>query len=299
MTAAGSACTLLVIDPCRDTQARIVEHVQGRGFSVISAADPASAMAMIDLTAPDIILTDLFMPEGNGLALTKAMRVRHEPCPVIVMADAHSEPTVVQALRAGAIDFLHKPVSVEELAHALQRARHMLPADLAETPGVHRSEYRLIVDSNPAHIPGIVSWLIKTTALTLPETRRLQLRGTLQELLFNAMEHGNLEIFYREKQQALSEGRYDALLSQRLSTPRLRDRTVTVHVRHDKRDKTLEYRIADEGNGFKWRSLLNRSLESCRSEDANGRGIFLARSFFPHLRYNDAGNEVVVRVPLH
>jgi len=39
-------------------------------------------------------------------------------------------------------------------------------------------------------------------------------------------------------------------------------------------------------------------MESCSSEDANGRGIFLARSFFPDLRYNEAGNEVTVRVPL-
>lgn len=299
MTIASSSCTLLVIDPCPDTQACILEHVQGRGFSVISAADPAAAVAMIDYTAPDIVITDVFLPEGSGLALAKAMRARHEPCPVILMAQEHSEAAVVQALRAGAVDYLHKPLGVEELAHALQRARHMLPADLAETPGIHRSEYRLTTGSNPAHIPRIVSWLIKTTASTLPETRRLQLRGTLQELLFNAMEHGNLEIFYREKQQALAEDHYEALLSQRLSQPRLKDRTITIHVLYDKNKKSLEYRIADEGNGFKWRSILNRSHETCRSEDANGRGIFLACSFFPDLHYNDAGNEVTIRVPLN
>jgi DNA-binding response OmpR family regulator len=298
MPAASGAYTLLVIDGSPDTQAQIHEHVQGRGFNVITAADPATAMPMIDMAAPDIILTDLFLPDGSGLALTKAMRARHERCPVIVMAHDGAEPAVVQALRAGAVDYLHKPIAVEELAQALQRARLVLPANLRETPGALRVEYRLTTDSNPAHIGGIVSWLMKTTASTLPETQRLHLRGTLQELLFNAMEHGNLEIFYREKQAALMDNRYEALLAQRLTTPRLGDRKVTIQVLYDKLAQVLQYRIADEGKGFKWRGILSRSQAGCHSEDMNGRGIFLAHSFFPNLRYNDRGNEVTVTVPL-
>ncbi len=298
MIATDPSCTLLVIDSCPETQARILEHVQGRGFSIITAPDPASALATIDLTAPDVVITDLFLPEGAGLTLTKTLRARHEPCPVIVMAKDVAEPAVVHALRAGAVDYLHKPIAEEELAHALQRARHMLPADLAKTPGVRRSEYQLTADSNPSHIPGIVSWLIKTTASTLPETQRLHLRGTLQELLFNAVEHGNLEIFYQEKQQALAEDRYEELIKQRLTQSRLKDRLVTIHVLYDKTEKTLRYRIVDEGKGFKWRSILSRSQDVCRSEDVNGRGIFLAQSFFPDLAYNDRGNEVTITVPL-
>ncbi len=298
MTGPGSSCTLLVVDSCRETQARIHEQVQGRGFSIITAADPTAAMSMIDMAAPHIVITDLFLPEGSGLTLTKTMRARHELCPVIVMAQEGSNPAVVQALRAGAVDYLQKPVAIEELAHALQRARHMLPADLAETPGIRRSEYWLTTGSDPAHIPGIVSWLIKTTAMSLPQTQRLHLRGTLQELLFNAMEHGNLEVFYQEKQQALAENRYEELLSQRLSMPRLKDRVVTIHVLCDKRENTLRYRITDQGKGFKWRGILKRSHESCRSEDISGRGIFLAQSFFPDMTYNDSGNEVTITVPL-
>lgn len=299
MTSKNPTCTVLVIDPCPETQARILHHVQGRGFSIIAASDPSTALATIDLAAPDIVITDLFLPEGAGLALTKELRSRHEPCPVIVMAQDAPEPAVVHALRAGAVDYLHKPVGEEELAHALQRARHRLPGDLADMPGVRRSEYRLTIDSNPAHIPGVISWLIKTTASTLPEIQRLHLRGTLQELLFNAVEHGNLEIFYQEKQQALAADRYEELVKQRLTQSRLKDRQITIHVSCDKDAKSLSYSIADEGKGFRWRSLLDRSQAACSSEDANGRGIFLARSFFPSLTYNDRGNEVTITVPIN
>ncbi|MGE3977521.1 MAG: ATP-binding protein, partial [Nitrospira sp.] len=67
---------------------------------------------------------------------------------------------------------------------------------------------------------------------------------------------------------------------------------------YDKEANSLVYRITDEGKGFKWQSLLARSQEACKSEDTNGRGLFLARSFFPCLTYNERGNEVTITVSL-
>ncbi len=289
---------LLVIDPCSDTQARIAEQLQGRGFSVVAASDLTTAFTMIDMAAPDIVITDLFLPEATGLTVIKELKIRHELCPVIVMAKDAPEPMIIQALRIGAADYLHKPVTGEELVLALQRAQNLTPGHLGDIPGVCRAEYRLTVDSDPTHIPAMISWLIKTTASTLPPARRLHLRGALQELLFNAIEHGNLEIVYREKQEALAEGRYEQLLARRLAQARLRDRRVRIHVAHDTDANSLVYRITDEGKGFKWQSLLARSQEVCESEDANGRGVFLARSFFPSMTYNERGNEVTLTVPL-
>ena len=288
---------LLVIDPCPDTQARIAEQLQGRGFSVVAVSDPTTALTTIDIAAPDIVITELFLPEATGLTLLKELKARHELCPVIVMAKDAPDLMIVQALRIGAADYLHKPVTEEELAHALQRARNLLPADFADIPGLCRSEYRLTVNSEPTHIPRVISWLVKTTASTLSPIRRLHLQGALQELLFNAIEHGNLEIHYKEKQQALAEGQYEQLLAHRLAQARLRDRRVIIDVLHEKDSNSLVYQITDEGKGFKWRSLLTRSQDVCESEE-NGRGIFLARSFFPCLTYNERGNEVTITVSL-
>ena len=271
---------LLVIDPCPDTQARIAEQLQGRGFSVVAVSDPTTALTTIDIAAPDILITDLFLPEATGLTLLKELKARHELCPVIVMAKDAPDHMIVQALRIGAADYLHKPVTEEELAHALQRARNFLPADFADIPGLCRSEYRLTINSEPTHIPRVISWLVKTTASTLPPIRRLHLRGALQELLFNAIEHGNLEIHYKEKQQALAEGQYDQLLAHKLAQARLRDRQVIIHVLHEKHGNSLSYRITDEGKGFKWRSLFMRSQEVSESEES-GRGIFFGSIVLP------------------
>lgn len=298
MTPEPLLCNVLVIDPCVETQASIASHVSGRGVSVIAVSDPYAAVEAIDRVVPDVVITDLFLPGGDGIALTKEIRSRHELCPIIVMAKDAPESVVVQALRDGAIDYLHKPIVEEELAHALYRARHLLPGNLADLSGVRRSEHRLIVDSDPAHVPGVISWLMKTTASMLPEMQRLQLRGALQELMINAVEHGNLEITYKEKEQALAKGGYEALLAERLGQSRLKNRRVTIHVFYAKEARSLLYRITDEGAGFQWRGLLDEPQEIYSIDARSGRGIFLARSLFPGLTYNDQGNEVTFTVPL-
>jgi two-component system, cell cycle response regulator len=298
MSASTAPCKVLVIDPCPETQAFITSQAEGRGFSIISASDPSSAREAIDHAAPDIVITDLFYPEGAGLALANAIKTSHEQCPVILMGTTVPDLKVMQAFRAGAVDYLRKPVAEDELAYALHRAVLQLEKDGTNIPGVSRLDYSVTMDSDPAHVPGVISWLMKTSASRVSESRQLQLRGALTELLFNAVEHGNLKISGRDKQQAIAEDRYERLLEERLAQSCLKDRKIRIHVTSDADAKSLSYRIVDEGKGFEWRALLNQSSATCRTEDACGRGIFLTRSFFPDLVYNEQGNEVTIRLSL-
>lgn len=289
---------LLIIDPCLVTQSRIDHYAQDNGFSVTAVPDPATAMARIERAAPDIVITDLFLPDGAGVALVKELKARQESCPVIVMGSHVPEPVILEALRGGAVDYLHKPVAEEELTVVLQHARDLLPCHPMAVPGTRRWDYILTVESDPVHIPDIISWLLKMTASAVPPGQRIHIQGALQELLFNAMEHGNLEIQAQEKQQALVDGSYERLLAQRLAQPRLRDRRVTIQACHDRAENELEYRITDEGKGFPWRTVMARSPEIGEFDGASGRGIFLTRAFFPRLIYNERGNEVTIRVSL-
>jgi len=204
----------------------------------------------------------------------------------------------VHALRAGAVAYLHKTVAENKPAHSLQRARHLLPGGLANVPSIRRSEYRVTIDSDPACIPRVISWLIRTTASTLPETQQLHLHGSLHELVLNAVEHGTLELGFQMKQRALAEGRYEAVLRRRVAESRFKDRQITIQVYDEKEVKRLTYCIIDEGKGFMWRRFLTQSPDAGRTAAVSGRGIFLARSYFPSLTYNDRGNEVTITVPL-
>ena len=293
------ACHVLIVDPCAETQAGIASCVYGRGVSVMTVSDPAAALAAMDRVMPDVVITDLFMSGGEGIALAKELRSRHELCPVIVMAKNAPESAIVEALRVGVIDYLHKPIAEAELAHALYRAQHAALGHLTDLSGVSRWDQEITMDSEPAHAQGVITWLIKTTASALPEIRRLHLRGALQELLLNAIEHGNLEISFREKQQALAADEYESLVSHRLAQPRLKQRQVVSSVRYEPETKRAVYRITDEGAGFQWRSLLAKPQDAYSDNAENGRGILLARSLFPDLTYNERGNEVTFTMPLN
>ena len=107
-------CTVLVVDPCQDTQTEILSHMQERGFSVITVSDPAAALATIELTTPDIVLTDSFLPEGGGLTLTKTLRNRlsrlRSAC-VILCDLADAQPAKVLARCPTARRFLNHAIS--------------------------------------------------------------------------------------------------------------------------------------------------------------------------------------------
>lgn len=162
---------------------------------------------------------------------------------------------------------------------------------------VRGSKCRLILGSDPAHVSEVVEWLLKVTASMLPDIRKLHLRSVLYELLCNAVEHGNLEIGYQKKQQALVQGRYEELLRQRQAVTYLNVRRITIHVRYEQDAGRLIYHIADEGNGFAWRPFLQYSDESCGAAAVNGRGIFIAKSLCANLIYNERGNEVTMWMP--
>ena len=292
------ARTLLVVANDTNTQAVILEHAKAQGHSVISASTPALGLSTFDMTQPDIVVMDLFLPEQDGIMLVKQIHERRPTCPVVLLTDAGHGESTMAGLRAGALDYVQQPIDEAGFAQVLQRAIHRLPVSVDDAPGVERLEYVLVMGTDPSFVESTVTWLIQGTAMGLMESRQLHLRAALQELVMNAIEHGCLELRYHDKIDAMAQDRYDEVIQQRRSEVHFRDRRVTIRAIYDKRQQVLTYRITDEGKGFNWKSRMKSGLDVCPTGDASGRGIFLAHSFFPDITYNDKGNEVMFTVSL-
>ena len=289
---------LLVVADNADTQAVILEHAKAKGHSVISAANPAVGLTTFDMTQPDIVVVDLFSPEQKGITLVKQIHERRPTCPVVLLIDAGQAESTMEGLRAGALDYVQQPIHEDAFAQVLQRAIQSLPATVDDAPGVERLEYVLLMGSDPSFVESTVTWLIQGTAMGLVETRQLHLRAALQELVMNAVEHGCLELRYHDKVEAMEKDQYDELIRRRRQDASLQDRRVTIRAIYDTRQQSLTYQIADEGKGFNWKEWLKSGVEVCPTGDVSGRGIFLVHSFFPDIKYNDRGNEVMFTVPL-
>ncbi|HEX8233979.1 MAG TPA: sigma-54 dependent transcriptional regulator [Caulobacteraceae bacterium] len=115
--------TVLVVDD-DPTQRRLISAVLERdGFTVATADGGGQAVDRLVAGQPaDVVLLDLVMPEMGGVAALQEMRARGFLQPVIVLTASGSIDTVVQAMQAGAQDFLVKPASPERIAVSIRNA---------------------------------------------------------------------------------------------------------------------------------------------------------------------------------
>mgnify|MGYP000629704523 CR=1 FL=1 len=105
---------VLVVDdeqPIRESLKLLLKS----SFDVAVAEDGEAALEMFDEVAPDIVLLDVMMPHLDGLETLKRLRVKSMKTPVIMLTGAATVKSAVQAIKAGAVDYLNKPFEIEEL----------------------------------------------------------------------------------------------------------------------------------------------------------------------------------------
>lgn len=91
-------------------------------FEVVGVANTiADANEMVEILQPDLVLLDLFFPEGNGMDLLKQVRSSKQPCDVILITAAREMTSLQEALRGGVFDYIIKPVFFPRFAEALQK----------------------------------------------------------------------------------------------------------------------------------------------------------------------------------
>src|SRR5574341_560763 len=111
--------TILVIDdePCMQ---HLLTRLLQPQYAVVMAGSGAEGLAQVDIAAPDLILLDLKMPQMSGMSVLRKLRDTGKQVPVIILTAYGSVDTAVQALKCGAVDYLAKPFTAQQLEHTLQ-----------------------------------------------------------------------------------------------------------------------------------------------------------------------------------
>ncbi|MBN1588213.1 MAG: sigma-54-dependent Fis family transcriptional regulator [Pirellulales bacterium] len=113
---------LLLIDDDRRLLESMADWLREQGFEMDTAATYADALAAIDRRPHDLVLTDIRLGEDDGFDILKHVRTRSPETPVIMITGYGTVDWAVEAIRAGAFDFLTKPLIDEELELAIDRA---------------------------------------------------------------------------------------------------------------------------------------------------------------------------------
>src|SRR5215470_2210240 len=110
--------TVFLVDDDAGVLKALSRLLRGRGYDIRSHTSPQEFLAGHDTTVPGCAVLDVSMPGLDGLALQQALTAAGSHRPVIFLTGKGDIPTSVRAMKAGAIDFLTKPVSVADLLGA-------------------------------------------------------------------------------------------------------------------------------------------------------------------------------------
>jgi CheY-like chemotaxis protein/anti-sigma regulatory factor (Ser/Thr protein kinase) len=272
------------------------------GVEVVYGTNGREALDRIRRDKPDAVLTDLQMPEMDGLELVLEIREKHPLIPVILMTAHGSEEIAVRALQNGAASYVPKRKLANDLCQTVESVLAAAQAKRAHRDlmgCVTQTESQFRVENDPALIPPLVGRLKESFSdiTSCDETTVLRLSIALREAILNAMDHGNLELDSALREQDGSA--YERLADERRRQAPYKDRWVHITVRETPREAV--YVIRDEGPGFDPSSLPDPT-DPANMEKASGRGLLLIRTFMTEVRYNESGNEItlvrrVERVP--
>ena len=147
---------ILLVDDDAAIRMVVTEALRRDGHDVRTAATVAEQVSMLELFVPDVLITDVILPDGNGLDLVPTILAKRPDLPVIVLSAQNTLSTAVRATEQGAFEYLPKPFDLDELCRAVRdglarsgQIHDVLPPEDADLPLIGRSPamqdvYRMI-----------------------------------------------------------------------------------------------------------------------------------------------------------
>jgi len=283
---------ILIIDDEEAVRNVLEIALTEKGYEVAVAENGKKGLELFKKKRPEIVLTDVMMPEMTGLEFTRFLNEMNTDTDVIVMTGYGTEEVVIEALHAGASNYIKKPILFEDLFSIIDRIitkrknkRRVEPAKDA----VVFEKKDLVIGNDLSTVWGAVNQLLFNLHSGIDRNVVEGMRIGLYEIIVNAIEHGNLGITYEEKSRAQKNNSYVQLLQDRKNKADEEEKKVRISSTYDR--EWLIIQIKDDGKGFDYRGIPEaRSSETMLA--SHGRGIFLTSLYFDTLSFIDPGNAV-------
>jgi CheY-like chemotaxis protein/anti-sigma regulatory factor (Ser/Thr protein kinase) len=264
------------------------------GLTAVYATNGKEALAVMAKSLPDLVVTDLQMPEMDGLELVEEIRRTYPTVPVILMTAHGSEEIATAALQRGAASYVPKKNLAQDLLETVESILSLTRAAREQQrilECLSQSESHFLLQNDLSLISPLVGYLQSNLARMqlCDEVGVLRVTVALREALVNAVEHGNLEVPSSLKER--DEKAFSQLVEERRRQPPYRERRV--HVIAKETPAEAVYVIRDEGSGFNPADLPDPTDPS-NLEKTSGRGLLLIRTFMDKVTHNPKGNEVTL-----
>lgn len=264
------------------------------GWKAVYAANGKEALDKLAEQPIDVVLTDMLMPEMNGLELLREVRRSYPHVPVILMTASGSEYIAVQALQEGATSYVPKRGLSKRLAdtlHSVLEAARTDRAHMELNKRLMHQELAFEIENEPPLVLALPSYMrphLQAGGLG-DHMVRVRTHMALEEALVNALYHGNLELGTELRDQ--NPDSFATLAARRARQDPYQKRRI--HVRARFTQEKAQFSIRDEGPGFNPTTLPDPT-DPANLDCPHGRGVLLMRTFMDEVRYNEVGNEVIM-----
>ena len=286
---------ILLADQDQKLRSTLEQYSVTAGWRCDAVPDGGSLLSAVERNEYDVVVADYRMPGLCGADLLHALRERKPDRPVIVVSSSASIEDAVAALREGAVDYLLKPVDLEALKSAVERVvvglrRQGVQDGAFNFIEAQSTAYRFrSLDVAEGRAPLFIAGsLCRSRLISLEQRLRLEL--AYQEAMANSLEHGNLELCSKLKDEYDASGMdcFSREKSVRLNDPLFAERHVLVRTRYARGKLTIV--IQDEGPGFlpKERPITRAPKDLL----LHGRGMTIITSIMDEVVYSRRGSRI-------
>lgn len=258
-------------------------------LDVCYAKNGNEALLQIGNELPDLVLTDLQMPDLDGLELVNSITDRYPDIPVVLMTAHGSEVVAAQALASGAASYVPKSDLADNLVETVMHILAMSDSDARYKKLMkcsRRVDFEFDLENDIKIIDPLIDLVqqVVSSQDILDSTSRVRMCVAVEHALQNAMLRGNLEIS-RDEFPVVNP----AIVEEKSEQAEFKDRRVYFRVIVTK--DQVEFTVRDEGKGFDT-SNIPKAADPESFKDGIGRGLVLIQAFMDTVEFKEGGREV-------
>lgn len=293
---------ILIVDDDKYISLLLYNFLEDEGYICETAENGLEALEKVSKGGKyDMVLLDFVMPKMNGMEFLTAVKEINPKLPVMMISGYRTRENTLDALKLGAIGFIKKPFSLNDVLKNLRLVFHTSKSkkELGPIiPFLKKGNMEFVFKTGEIG-PDKVSLYLATHLgeMGFIEGRRISTVAlAFNEVLINAIEHGNLELpvnYFIEGAAGEDKESVTDMKNQRLKDPQYANRNIIVkyQFQNDETDVT----IIDEGPGFDTSNVMQflKNVDLSVS-DGIGRGLMLLKYAVDEIKFNETGNEVTL-----
>ncbi len=282
---------ILIVDDNLDLLDYLKDFFMIYNYEVILAETGTEGVDKFREFSPDIVISDMRLPDKNGNVVVKEIKQIDQEVPIIIITGFSDHQLILSAMKSGACDLLKKPFKPNDLRYLISKIETLFRKIKVKLSSafVQWEKRHLIIRNDIGIIRSVVDFIFSNIDYISEDVSFMKIG--LQEVLINAIEHGNLEISTKEKKELLDKGDYNKILNKRAQQPAYREKFVDIEIFST--PEYLKITLQDQGKGFDYTQIPDPTNPKNFLEEY-GKGIFMAMHAFDDVEYNGIGNGVTL-----